>query len=151
MKMYYYDDFGWLSEYEIEGRQTEVEPPNLSSIPDGHRANFTGYSWIVLPYTPPPPPSPPDYTQEKLDLGQAVYEHMNQIVQQYDYRTIDSACLRVLSSNPSYKAQGIAAMAWRDAVDAKCEEILMSVISGERLVPSLEELIAELPVLEWPS
>lgn len=150
--LYSFDNWGWLSETDISGRQTNITPPDQALIPEGCRPNFTGYSWIVLPYTPPSTHPPlPDYTQEKLDLGQAIYEHMNQVVQQYDYKTIDSACLRVLSSNPSYKAQGEAAMAWRDAVDAKCEEILMSVISGERLVPSLEELIAELPVLEWPS
>lgn len=149
--LYSYDVYGWLSDTDISGRQTDIAPPDQTSIPEGFRPNFTGYSWIVLLYTPPPPPSPPDYTQEKLDLGQAVYEYMNQIVQQYDYKTIDSACLRALSTNPSYKAQGEAAMAWRDAVDAKCEEVLMSVVSGERPVPKIDELIAELPVLEWPS
>ncbi|MFM1800973.1 MAG: hypothetical protein RJA81_325 [Planctomycetota bacterium] len=151
MTLYSFDDFGWLSDTEIEGRQTAIEPPPASSIPDGHRANFTGYSWVVLPYKPPPPPILPDFTEDKVALGQIVYQFLNQTVQQYDYQSIDTACLRALSTNPVFKAQGEAAMAWRDAVDATCEAILTSVRNGERPVPQPDELIAELPILEWPS
>ena len=48
--LYYYDNYGWLSATPIEGRSTEVVPMQ----PEGNkRPNFTGYTWILLEYTPP--------------------------------------------------------------------------------------------------
>ena len=38
----------------------------------------------------------------------------------------------------------------RDATWAKCYEILALVESGSRQIPTLDELLAELPVLAWP-
>ena len=52
--LYYYDKYGWLSATPIEGRSTEVVPMQ----PEGNKQpNFTGYTWILLEYTPPPPPT----------------------------------------------------------------------------------------------
>ena len=52
--LYYYDIYGWLSATPIEGRSTEVVPMQ----PEGNKQpNFTGYTWILLEYTPPPPPT----------------------------------------------------------------------------------------------
>ena len=49
--LYYYDIYGWLSATPIEGRSTEVVPMQ----PEGNKQpNFTGYTWILLEYTPPP-------------------------------------------------------------------------------------------------
>lgn len=51
--LYYYDNYGWLSATPIEGRSTEVVPMS----PEGNKQpNFTGYTWILLEYTPPPAP-----------------------------------------------------------------------------------------------
>lgn len=52
--LYYYDTYGWLSATPIEGRSTEVVPMS----PEGNKQpNFTGYTWILLEYVPPPAPA----------------------------------------------------------------------------------------------
>lgn len=45
----YFDDYGWLSETAIPGRETEVPVPG-TPLPIGYAWNFTGYEWISLPY-----------------------------------------------------------------------------------------------------
>ena len=39
----------------------------------------------------------------------------------------------------------------RDATWAKGYEILDDVLSGKRPMPTIEEVLAELPPLEWPT
>ncbi len=55
---YYYDKFGWLTTETLEGRSTEISPPD--NVPEGHIPNWSGLGWVVEPYTEPPPPPPPD-------------------------------------------------------------------------------------------
>lgn len=51
---YYFDNWGWLTEDAIQGRSTEVAPPDPATIPEGHRPNFTGHVWVVRQYVAPP-------------------------------------------------------------------------------------------------
>jgi hypothetical protein len=61
---YYFDIYGWLSNEPIEGRSTEIVPPEHGDKVDGSEyPNFTGYGWLMLmypnPIQPPSPPLPP--------------------------------------------------------------------------------------------
>lgn len=51
---YYFDTHGWLSDTPIEGRSTEVAPPEATlELP--YKWNFTGYEWVSLNSAPPAP------------------------------------------------------------------------------------------------
>jgi hypothetical protein len=56
--MPYYDNWGWLSVAEIPGRHTDTAAP--TDIPEGHAANWTGHTWLVMPYSAPPTPVAPE-------------------------------------------------------------------------------------------
>jgi len=43
---YYFDEFGWLSPDQIEGRHTEIAPPE-TALSDGYAWNFTGFEWVA--------------------------------------------------------------------------------------------------------
>ena len=55
--MHHFDLYGWYTTEQLPGRDTDIAPDNTSeTTTDGElRANFTGYEWIDLPYSPPPP------------------------------------------------------------------------------------------------
>lgn len=65
------------------------------------------------------------------------------------YDNIISACTYATSSNTNFKAEGQACVEWRDAVWAKCYEILANVQNGVRYPPTLDELLLELPEMVW--
>lgn len=149
--MYSFDFFGWLSETPIEGRDTEVTPPSKSDIPNGFAANFTGYKWIVIPYVPPPPLEPPSIEPEARLLGQRVAGMLDLKVMERDYDDMKGAVTYALSTIPKYRSEAQACIEWRDAVWIKFYEVMNLVQAGTRPMPEFDELIAELPVLEWPS
>jgi hypothetical protein len=66
------------------------------------------------------------------------------------YDNMLSLCSYATSTNSRFRTDADLAVAWRDTVWAKGYEILDAVIAGERPIPTREELLAELPVFEWP-
>ena len=66
------------------------------------------------------------------------------------YDNMLSLCSYATSTNPRFRADADLAVPWRDAMWEKGYEILDAVIAGERPIPTREELLAELPVFEWP-
>lgn len=55
-----------------------------------------------------------------------------------------------VSTIPTWKAEADAFVVWRDAVWAYALEELAKVKGGERELPSVEDLLRELPNLIWP-
>lgn len=61
MQKFYFDLFGWLSAEVIEGRETEIAPPD-QPLAEGFAWNFTGYEWRPQELDPKPqalPQAPP--------------------------------------------------------------------------------------------
>lgn len=145
---YYFDNFGWLSGDPIPGRSTEVVPPDPSEIPEGYAANFTGHTWIVIPYTPPPPPDP---NEPSRIIGFHVNDYMDQKAAERRYKSIGSAVSFLSSSNTKYAAEAAACNAFRTACWEKCDQIELEVLQGLRPIPTPEEVVAELPDLIWPN
>jgi hypothetical protein len=79
----------------------------------------------------------------------AVQGRLDAFAQTRNYASIMSACSYAASANPKFKAEALYCIAARDASWTKCYEIMDAVLSGERDAPTLDELIAELPALEW--
>lgn len=85
----------------------------------------------------------------QAELTAAVQDHMDKTAQTRNYDNIFTACSYANSTDPKFKAEGEACVAWRDAVWNTCYAILAAVQAGQRHIPSVDDLIAELPALEW--
>lgn len=90
-------------------------------------------------------------TEEQIQahLTQVVQNYMDKTVQTRGYDNIHTACTYSSSTDETFRAEGTACVAWRDAVWRKCYDILAEVKAGTREIPTEEELLAELPVLDW--
>jgi len=120
----------------IEGwRIVDVE------VPDGFTC--AGYTWNGTAVVQRPPvvvlPTVAEYTE-------AVQKHLDAKAQSKNYDDIVSACSYAGAPNP-FQAEGTAFVGWRGDVWAKCYQVMGAVQQGTRTAPTIEALIAELPVL----
>lgn len=93
-----------------------------------------------------PEPTPAEIQKALTDMVQG---YMDTKAQERGYDSILSACSYVDTGIERFDQEGTKARAWRSAVWQKCYDVLAEVQEGVRAVPTEEELIAELPVLEW--
>lgn len=95
----------------------------------------------------------PVKAREKIiaDFAQSVQQHLDDFARTLGYDGIMSACTYATSTVPKFNAEGQYAVEARDATWAKCYEVLAAVEAGSRPMPTLEELLTELPVLTWPN
>jgi hypothetical protein len=96
-------------------------------------------------------PPPPTAEQIIAQYTAAVQKHLDSFAQTRGYDNIMSAATYATSTVPKFKAEGQYAVEARDATWAKCYEVLAAVEAGTRPMPTLDELLAELPVLKWPN
>ena len=80
----------------------------------------------------------------------AVQLHLDAFAQTRNYDGILSAATYATSTVPKFLAEGQYAVEARDATWAACYSILADVQGGVMAMPTLAELLAELPVLVWP-
>lgn len=86
--------------------------------------------------------------QKRLTDG--VQNWMDNIVQERNYDNVHT-CVGTYLYSPieKFRLEAEVVRDWVSYVWAKCYEILAQVEAGERDIPTLEEVIAELPVLVW--
>lgn len=151
--------------------EAEAESRRLFREKFGHGTTEQLYGWLATPdgkfalsmpdtglvpvpsFPEPaqPEPAPADPTQALIaQVTRVVQIRLDSVAQQRGYDGILSACTYVASAVPRFKAEAEAAVAWRDAVWSKCYEILAQAQAGERAVPSLGEVLQELPQIQWP-
>lgn len=80
----------------------------------------------------------------------AVQDYMDEVAAERNYDSMLSAATYATSKNGRYGFEGKACVDWRDAVWDACYAILADVEAGNRTPPTVEELLAELPAMEWP-
>lgn len=95
-------------------------------------------------------PLPPTPEQIVASMTAKVQEHMDVKARERNYDGILSLCTYATSLNAKFAAEGQAGVEWRDAVWVKCYAVLAEVEAGLREQPTVEQLIAELPVFVWP-
>ena len=88
-------------------------------------------------------------TQEEIIAGYTdmVQAYLDSTAQTRNYDNILSLCPYATSTVEKFRREGQAGVEWRDAVWAKCYEILADIQAGTRSVP--EDIISELPVMKW--
>ena len=96
------------------------------------------------------PPHVPTEKEIQEELERGIEAWMNTVVAERDYDSIDTCIARYTDSpNPKYAQEAKAVKDWNTLVWDKCWDILKEVKEGKRAIPTLEEVIAELPVLVW--
>lgn len=109
-----------------------------------YRANEARDGLEELPPAVPPAPTVPEYVA-------AVQAMLDAKAQERRYDSILSACTYATSTQPKFQAEGQACVAWRDAVWARCYELMDEVEAGTLPQPTIPELVAMLPAMEWPA
>lgn len=90
-----------------------------------------------------------DPEQQRAALEAALDAHIDGVAKAKGYDSRITAALRAGYNNP-WQAEGAAFGSWMDTCYAKANEIQAAVEAGERPVPTVEELIAEMPEMVWP-
>ena len=86
----------------------------------------------------------------KAAFQQAIETHVDNVARGRSFRNADSARGHTASTVPEWKADADAFVAWADAVWVYAFQELVKVETGQREVPSIEDFLAELPVMVWP-
>lgn len=94
-----------------------------------------------------PEPTPAEIQKALTDAVQA---YMDGKANERGYDNIHTACTYAMSTDPVFKAEADACLSWRDNVWRTCYNILGEVTAGLREIPTVDELIFELPGLIWP-
>lgn len=94
--------------------------------------------------------TPPTPEQIVAQYTAGVQQHLDTFAQTRNYDGILSAATYATSQVPKFAAEGQYAVEARDATWAKCYEIMAAVEAGSRPMPTLDELLSELPKLVWP-
>lgn len=102
---------------------------------------------------PPEPPQEIKFKQIQKQFTDAIQARLDNFAATRGYDGIMSACSYFGSTNTKFKAEADCAIALRDATWAKGYELVDSMItevtSGQRPIPTIEEIFAELPELTW--
>ena len=93
---------------------------------------------------------PPSLADLQAMFTAAIQEYMDSFFRQRNYDGVLSAATYATSTNAKFAAEGQYAVEMRDAIWAKGYAIMDAVLAGEREIPSIEEVLAELPELVWP-
>jgi len=89
-------------------------------------------------------------TQQMVEqYTQAIQKHLDNTARTRNYENIISACSYASGSHPKYSVEGRDCLQWREAVWDKGYEILNDVQAGRRLLPTIQEVINELPPMVW--
>lgn len=92
------------------------------------------------------PPTPEQIAEQYVD---AVQRHMDAKARERRYDNIVSACSYAAAPN-AFQAESQAYLAWRAACWQHLYQMQTDVMAGERQLPDIADLIAELPALALP-
>lgn len=153
--MFYSKSTGGFYDTAIHGDNTPSDAVEITT--EQHQALLEGQSQGKLiqadkngkPVLQDPPP--PTAEQIMAQYTGAVQQHLDTFARTRNYDGIMSAATYATSTVPKFAAEGQYAVEARDATWVKCYEILAAVETGSRPMPTLDELLAELPVLTWPN
>jgi hypothetical protein len=93
---------------------------------------------------------PPVLPPSENDFKVAVQGILDAKAQELNYDGILSLCSYASSTNPVFAAEAAAGATWRDAAWAHCYQALDDVQNNLRQPPTVAELVAELPAMNWP-
>ncbi len=154
---WHHSDLSFIDVNPTQAQLGRLDEVNNAPIPEGFVNEASAYVESGLVLNPENPhfagfTEAPDLTNTTLvqRYKMAVEEHLDSVAQEKEYGSILHLCSYPPSANPTWKAEGEAGVAWRDAVWAYCYQMLEEVATQVREAPTIDELIEELPAIEWP-
>lgn len=90
-------------------------------------------------------------SQSQIIYTQAAQNMLDTTVKTQGYDGILSLASYVGSTNPVFKAEALAGIAWRDAVWTEGYSILAQVQAGTIAQPTITSFLAMLPQMVWPT
>lgn len=85
-------------------------------------------------------------------IVQQTQQHLDKFAQTRGYDNILSACTYATSTMPKFQSEGAYCVQARDAIWVKLYDILDQITNNIRPLPtSFDDILAELPILTWPS
>ena len=129
---------------------------NIYYSPDGNpeiwaekpAGYFTPEEWQAA--HPAPEPQPPTAEEQLAAFTAAIQAHLDDFARTRNYDGILSAATYATSTVGKFRAEGQYAVEARDATWSKGYAIMDDVLAGARPMPSLAEVLDELPPLAWP-
>ena len=100
-------------------------------------------------FSPAPQPVLPEATVQAA-LTDAIQRHLDKVAQERLYDGILSLCTYAGDPDPILNAEGMAGKIFRSACWKKSSEIMANVKAGFRTIPTVSQLISELPEFTWP-
>ena len=137
----------------VNGKWTQVENHK------GKTGYVNGEPFTVKDYGPlpagwsdtPPPPTPEEQAEAaKAQFTAAIQQYLDGFAKTRNYDNILSACTYATSTVGKFMIEGQYCVEMRDAVWATGYAIMDAVLAGQRPMPTVDEVFAELPVLAWP-
>ncbi len=152
-------------------------PNNATYTPpkeqNGHIPCWTGQKWIqienhrgeegyvhgtahtITEYGPLPEgwsDTPPPPTRDELFMTfiSAIQAHLDSFARTRNYDGIMSATTYATSTLPRFQAEGRYAIEARDMTWTAGYAVMDDVLAGKRPMPTINEVLAELPPLVWP-
>lgn len=117
-------------------RYVDTQPPQGMIRP-----RYVGGEWVDAGV-----PTPAQIESEYTAHLEVFYDSKAK-ERRYDNRI--TCALRAGYPGP-FQPEGLAFALWMDDCNRHCYGVMEDVVAGERPLPSKAELIAELPMLEWP-
>lgn len=118
--------------------------PFFAALPPGCKVDYDAEGLPVIV-----PCDPPTEAQLIGQYTQAIQWHMDSRALLFGYDDIKTAVTYADEpSVPRFQSEGQAFRAWRSACWNYCYTLLAEVKAGQRELPSVEQLVAELPELD---
>jgi hypothetical protein len=105
-----------------------------------------GADTLPDPATLAPPPTP---AQMQAVFTIAIQARLDDFARTRNYDGILSACTYATSAVPAFAAEGHRCVQARDATWTAAYTVLADVLAGRRAMPTLSQVMAEMPVLSW--
>lgn len=134
--------------YVIKDCTTKVPTLDVPGF-DPHPETLAYREWLAAGGVPEPADAP-SADEMIASVQQAVQQRLDDFARTRAYDGILSAATYAASAVPKFAAEGQYAVQARDATWAACYQIMADVQAGMRAMPSVEDVLAELPALEWP-
>lgn len=125
-----------------------VAPPAFNA--QSHAARWSGSAWVIEALPAPPEPEPPTDAEILAAFTAAIQLRLDTFARTRSYDGILSACTYVTSSVPKFAGEAAYCVGARDATWATGYQILADVQAGDRAMPTVDQVMTELPPLEWP-
>ena len=97
--------------------------------------------------------APAPYVEPPTDLRTytaAIDANVEAVARGRGYNGAAHMASYAVSTVPAWAAEAAAFVSWRDAVWVSALDVLRRVQDGETIAPTVAELMAGLPVIQWP-